>query len=152
MLSAYKAPQITKDNCILDQRSMTNLECIQTLTITKQGASMFGCEGHFDVFIHPPQNSMYSTSRKSLNKRLTSGHVLRLRPPTHQMQFALCSSAWVCVRLHASAYVCVSLHEIKTIVRPRPLNKHIQESSKVSQGYASSERYKFVGGVSETID
>ena len=28
--------------------------------------------------------------------------------------------------------------------------EHIQESSKVSQGYASSERCRFVGGVSET--
>ena len=46
---------------------------------------------------------MYSTSRKSLNKRLTSGRVLRLR-----------SSACVCVRmrlrLRASAFACVCIH------------------------------------------
>ena len=29
--------------------------------------------------------------------------------------------------------------------------KHIQESSKASQGYASSESLRFVGGVLETI-
>ena len=49
----------------------------------------------------------YSMSRKSLNKRLTSGRVLRLRLPTHRTQFALRSSAFVCVRLCASACVCV---------------------------------------------
>ena len=70
-----------------------------------------------------------STSRKSLDKRLTSGCVLGLRPPTHWTQFALrlstciyvclcssafvcvclCSSACVCVRLRVSAFVCVCL-------------------------------------------
>ena len=30
--------------------------------------------------------------------------------------------------------------------------KHIQESNKASQGYASSEHYSFVGGVSEMIN
>ena len=73
---------------------------------------------------HPLENSKissiqaYSTSQKSLNKRLTSGRVLRLRPPTHRAQFAmrsstfvrvhLCSSTFVCVRLCASACVFVS--------------------------------------------
>ena len=51
----------------------------------------------------------YSTSRKSLNKRLASGRVLRLRPPTHWTQFALRSSACVCVSLLAFACACVSL-------------------------------------------
>ena len=51
----------------------------------------------------------YSTSRKSLNKRLASGRVLRLRPPTHWTQFALRSSAFVCVRLRSSAFVYVRL-------------------------------------------
>ena len=44
----------------------------------------------------------YSTSRKSLNKRLMSGRVLRLRPD------AVCH-AFVCVRPHASAFVCIRL-------------------------------------------
>ena len=55
---------------------------------------------------------MYSTSRKSLNKRLTSGRVLRLRLPTHRTQFALHSSAFVCVCvfLRLSTFFCVHLH------------------------------------------
>ena len=46
----------------------------------------------------------YSASQKSLNKRLTSGHVVRLR-----LQFPLCSSAFVCVRLGLSACTCIRL-------------------------------------------
>ena len=42
---------------------------------------------------------IYSTSRKSLNKCLASGRVLRLCPPPH----------WTCVRLRASACVHVRL-------------------------------------------
>ena len=49
----------------------------------------------------------YSTSQKSLNKRLTSRRVLRLRPPTHWTQFALRSS--VCVRLRLFVFTCVRL-------------------------------------------
>ena len=49
---------------------------------------------------------LYSTSRKSLNKRLASGCVLGLRPPPHWTWF---SQAFVCVRLRASARVCVHL-------------------------------------------
>ena len=90
------------------------------------------------------------------------------------------TSVLVCVHLRASAYVHVRLHlhvcscepstvksnfdsiylrsnasyrhDIKTIIHPRPLIRHIQESRKASQEYASSERCSFVGGVSETID
>ena len=51
----------------------------------------------------------YTASQKALNKHLTSGCVLRLRPPTHWTQFALCSSAFVCVCLCLSACVCVRL-------------------------------------------
>jgi len=53
--------------------------------------------------------SKYSTSRKSLNKRLASGRVLRLRPPPHRTYVRLRSSARVCVRPRASARVCVRL-------------------------------------------
>ena len=105
----------------------------------------------------------YSMSRKSLNKCLMSGRVLRLRLPTHRMQFALCSSACVWVRLGSSACVCkpstvrCNFYQMQAIdMRWRPSYghdlsiKHIQESSKVSQGHASSEHFWFVGGVSET--
>ena len=55
----------------------------------------------------------YSTSQKSLNKRLASGRVLRLRPPTHWTRslprVRLRASACVCVCLRASACVCVRL-------------------------------------------
>ena len=36
-----------------------------------------------------------------------SERVLRLRLPTHWTQFALCLSAWVCVRLRATALACL---------------------------------------------
>ena len=49
------------------------------------------------------------TSRKSSNKCLTSGRVLRLRLPTHRTQFALHSSVFIHVRLCVSAFVCVRL-------------------------------------------
>ena len=54
----------------------------------------------------------YSTSRKSLNKRLASGRIMKLHPPTQWMQFTLCSSCNVHVRPRASTCVhlclCVS--------------------------------------------
>ena len=63
--------------------------------------------------IHETMNFLpiqaYSTSRKSLNKRLMSGCVLRLHPPTHRTLFALCSSVCVCVCLRASACIYVRL-------------------------------------------
>ena len=46
----------------------------------------------------------YGASRKSLNKRLMSGRILRLLPPTHWTQFALRSSACICIHLPSSAY------------------------------------------------
>ena len=107
-----------------------------------------------------------------------SGRVLRLLLPHTGRFFSLRPSAFICVCLHASALVCVSLHlsacvctrlrssaficvHLRTSVyicepstKKSNFNaiKHIQESSKVSQGYASSERCKFVGGVSETVN
>ena len=69
-----------------------------------------------------------SIPQKSLNKYLTSGRVLRLRPPTHWMQFTLhlstdvslclcvciciclCMFASVCVCAFASAYASLRLH------------------------------------------
>ena len=57
-------------------------------------------------FYHVNDVGVYSTSRKTLNKRLTSGRVLRLCPPTHWTQFALRSSACVCMRLCTSVCVC----------------------------------------------
>ena len=92
----------------------------------------------------------YSTSRKSLNKHVMSGRALRLRPPTHRtvcLAFVCIrprASTLVCVRLRTSMCVCEPStvksnfrqylsskgqnyasyrHEIKTIVRPRLLNK-----------------------------
>ena len=56
----------------------------------------------------------YSTSRKSLNKHLTSRRVLRLRLPKHTgrslLCVCLCASACVCLRLRASASVYVCSH------------------------------------------
>ena len=68
---------------------------------------------------------MYSTSRKSLNKRLTSGRFevvsahtpdavciafvcIRLRASVF-VCVRLCTSACVCIRLHASVCVCVDV-------------------------------------------
>lgn len=48
---------------------------------------------------------IYSTSQKSLNKRPTSGHILRLCLPTHWTQFPLRLSSNV--RLHLRSPVCV---------------------------------------------
>ena len=42
MLSAYKAQKITKDNCILIQRSTTNQECIHTLKKNRVGICLGG--------------------------------------------------------------------------------------------------------------
>ena len=82
----------------------------------------------------------HSASWKSLKKCLTSKHVLKLCPPTHWTQFALCTSAYVPVRLHSHVCSCEPFtvksnfwqyylrsnvsyqHEIKTIIHPRPLN------------------------------
>ena len=60
-------------------------------------------------FLKQRRVSIYSASWKSLNKHLTSGRVLRLCLPTHWSQFALCSSAWVCVRLRGSVFIWVRL-------------------------------------------
>ena len=49
----------------------------------------------------------YSIPRKSLNKCLTSGRILRLRPPTHWMQFTLHLSTDVCLRLCACICICL---------------------------------------------
>ena len=127
---------------------------------------------------------MYSASQKSLNKRLTSGYVLSLR-----LQFVLCSSACICMRLGLSACTCIRLcmsvvclrshvctcscepstvkfnfltvftlgqmQAIDTRYRPSYTQdlsmRHIQESSKASQGYATSERCRLVGGVSDQV-
>ena len=55
----------------------------------------------------------YSTSRKSLNKRLTSRRVLRLRLPKHTecslLWVHLCASTCICVRLPVSMCVCMCL-------------------------------------------
>ena len=69
LLSAYKAQRITKDNCILIQRSTNNQECIQTLTIINQGGSMLGWGGHADVYLHPPH-----TTRKSMQLQSILSH------------------------------------------------------------------------------
>ena len=45
-------------------------------------------------------------SRKFLNKCLMSGRILRLCLLTHRTQFALRSSAFICVRLRTSVCVC----------------------------------------------
>ena len=52
----------------------------------------------------------YTTSWKSLNKRLTSGRVLRLCPPTHWMQFALNSSSDIGLHLRVRICICMCLH------------------------------------------
>ena len=49
----------------------------------------------------------YSTSRKSLNKCLTSGCVLRLRPPTYWIQFTLHSSCDI--GLHLCVHICICM-------------------------------------------
>ena len=46
-----------------------------------------------------------------LIKHLTSGCILRLRPPIHWMQFARCSSAFVCISLHV--FISIRLHCLK---------------------------------------
>ena len=49
----------------------------------------------------------YSIPQKSLNKYLTSEHILRLRPLTHWMQFTLHLSTDVCLRLCACICICL---------------------------------------------
>ena len=55
---------------------------------------------HTVLYIH-----IHSTSQKSLNKCPTSGHILRLRLPTHWTQFHLRSSSDI--RLHLRSPACV---------------------------------------------
>ena len=109
-------------------------------------------------------------------KCLTSEHVLRFRPPTHWMQFALHSSAFIRIRLCTPMCICICMfaasslpllsltfdlylrsnasyrHEIKTWYSQDLSIKHIQESRKASQGCASSEHFRLVGGVSEATN
>ena len=47
--------------------------------------------------------SKYSAFQKSLKNHLMSGCILRLHPPTHWTQFALCLSARIYVCLHSHA-------------------------------------------------
>ena len=70
---------------------------------------------------------MYSTSRKSLNKRLTSKRVLRLRPPTHWTQFALRASEFVCVRLRESVCVCVHLRTSVCVCKPSTVKYNFRQ-------------------------
>ena len=67
--------------------------------------------------------SRYPATRKQpkvINKCLTSGHILKLCPPTHWTKFALyssdfgwvhmCQSECICVSLSTYAVICVHLH------------------------------------------
>ena len=68
-------------------------------------------------------------SRKSLNKRITSGHVLRLHPP---MQFALRSSECICIGLYASACVCTRLWASASICVHLRASAYVRERSRAS--------------------
>ena len=99
---------------LIDSRNCSNKKSYQ-LPSMFQSASPVTVNNLLNLVTYPVQQAhhcqqlVYSTSRKSLNKRLASGHVLRLRPPTHWMQFALRSSACTCVCLRSSAFVCICL-------------------------------------------
>lgn len=51
-----------------------------------------------------------STSRKSLNKRLMSRHVLKLCPPTHWTQYSLSLSSNIHLCQHVCICICMYLH------------------------------------------
>ena len=91
--------------------------CLPSLRPLLQGRRMHDTLVVNVVIVHP---------KKSVNKRLTSGCILRLHPPTHWTQFALRSSACICV--------CLRLHVCSCKLSTQDIRAILHSSCKITHG------------------